>query len=663
MSTHWHPDFLEEWNYEPKEGEPAFPGQGKPMGPARVTGRLARHFIKEPIKWMGEILPKAAKGEATLMDSVAGAMAAFNPRVGAGLGSGPSIKAMPWQSRTLDTILGHTPAGKKIPDSATPQVWASKLKNAGLPKEELEVVLPFLETASPGGKLNRQQLAAGVSDDTARSRYMAARNKLMKGGNTGADEEYFKGEMRRAVHEKNLPTLGVTRTELGGAEWVAGQKRLDELGDLIGEAKGRIQDRVGEMYSETGGAVPEEVYKADLEWNKRNLAYRKLIEEQSILAQDAVGKRPHWPQYNIEGVENPREVLYHAKPKSGEPEYLNSDMETHYGRDKGKNLLFHQREGELTLPDGKRSTHISEQQSDWHAEYAKKAKIGGMLTDEEINNNFIRQLNQPLTDITPQSRARFTYLSHLWQTAPDSEALANNSYELRQWALGKTDRLESSFIRDMDMGLTQWQVRRANTSATPEPPMKDTWHKMGFKDAVKRAVEAGHDYVTWDTADTQIKRWPAGEGSEKYFKKHYDESLVKLAAKEYWVKPEKIQFKKAGKEQIEFPSEEFGGESLVVPRDELGIRPGNSRRGEQPGRSYIFHPDYPNLADAEWNSFNSREDAVRFMDEMNHSGGPGEPREVWRIPITEEMKRKILLEGQYFSKAARPGGRNAESVA
>jgi hypothetical protein len=562
MAT-YSPDFMKEILYEPSDEElgniEAGPGKVATVG--GLIGRFARKWVADPVRGMYRAVDKARTGKFKSPEEMGSAALDFagnmagTPGFGSGLGSGARV-AVPWQSRTLDTVLGNTPAGKKMPESATPMTWASKLKGAGLPKSEYDIAERFLDEADLKSKMTRKQLAAALE---------------------------FEG----------LPTQGVTVTELGGPKWVAGQKRLDEIPTLVTKAKEAQNARIHEMYKERGVPVSFEEYSVDHKWKELHKQRTQLLQEQMQLATDALGKRPHWPQYNIEGLENPREVLYHGKPKSGESEYINSDMKTHYG-EKGENLIFHQREGELKLPDGKKSTHISEQQSDWHAERAKQDEALAVI-----------------------------------KRAPE-----------------QAERLQD-FVR----------------STVPEPPMKDTWYKTGFKDAVKRAVEAGHDYVTWDTADTQIKRWPAGEGAEKYFKGHYDEKLVKFAAKEYGAKPEKVKVGKSGKVEnmVELPADNFDDETATFARRGFYIR-------RDPGDSNVFvvgHDEIGGTFNSEWNVFGSHDAAEQFLsDHLTH--GRAKQKEVWRIPITEDMKRKVLLEGQYWTKkdkAATPGGRNAEGIA
>lgn len=533
MSTHWDPDFLEEVQAEESPLDPAYPLRGKLLGPARVAGRLVRYALEGP-KELGRIWDRAKEGKATLMDSVTGALAGLNPSVGPGLGAGPRIKAAPWQSKTLDFVLGNPGPWKQPPKAASPQQWLSKAKSAALPREETEFLFPFLEKADPKGKITGEQIAIALEG---------------KGPGT-------------------LPALGVTRTELGGPAYHAAQKKLDEIAPKAQEA---IEKLRGFREANTPSSSPE------LLEAKKN--FNELLDTQQKLTEDVAGKRPKWPQHQLEGIENPREILYHAKGKGGE-DYINSDMRMHFG-EKGKNLAWFQQEGDLRMPDGKKSTHISGLQNDWAAEYAKQ--------QSDIN----RADNLPY------------HVQH----------------------------------------------------PVPEPPMKDTWWKTGLKDAVRRAVVEGKDYLSWDTAEIQSKRYPdPNPGTHKYFQKHYDENIPKQLAKDYGVKPEKVNISEGTKFTVDLMTDV--GELKSRPVDSLTIWRGKEGEGPGPNLDWIVgDPDFGTYGHFE--TLLQAEKALKELRKMQK-----EEKQVWRIPITDEIKRKVLLEGQYFTKqTAKPGGRNAEMAA
>jgi hypothetical protein len=94
MSTHWDPDFLEEVQAEESPLDPAYPLRGKPLGPARVAGRLVRYALEGP-KEFGRIWDRAKEGKATLRDSITAALYGVVPSVGPGFGAGPRMRGIP----------------------------------------------------------------------------------------------------------------------------------------------------------------------------------------------------------------------------------------------------------------------------------------------------------------------------------------------------------------------------------------------------------------------------------------------------------------------------------------------------------------------------------------------------------------------------------------
>jgi hypothetical protein len=187
----YNPEFMKELTYAPRDeelGDIRAPGPVGSVG--GFAGRMLRKNIADPLRGMYRSVQKAQSGEFKDQEEMVKAGMEFagnlagTPGGKGGLGSG-------WRSRTLETIEKNP----KMPSSASPQTWLSKLKGAGLPKDETMVAEKFLVQASPGGKLSREQVADALST--------------------------------------KLPELGITKTILGGAEWEAGQKRLDELSNIL----------------------------------------------------------------------------------------------------------------------------------------------------------------------------------------------------------------------------------------------------------------------------------------------------------------------------------------------------------------------------------------------------------------------------------------------
>ena len=555
------------------------------------------------------------------------------------------ITAGPWRSRTLEAIEKNP----KLPASASPQTWLSKLKGAGLPKDEVAVAENFLGDADPKSKLSREQLHTSLNQGKAKETYENAYAEWQGIKDFRAPGELAKAHkledvMERSLNASNLPSLGVTKTTLGGREWEYGQQRLNDLPELIKNSKELAKNRIAELYKETGGAVPEEVYRNDPKWKEAYNQTKDLVTEQMKHSQDAVGKRPKWPQYNIEGLKDYKEEYFHAPLKEGGT-YRNADMEMHFS-DKPDNLLYLKHQGTLELPDGKKSTHMSTLQNDHAAEYDRfKGKAGYPVYATETIMGDMEAF--PLDDIR----------------------VVGNSTDGFGVMHRPTGRILDGGLPTRSAAELIIKENTGENPRVPEPIMLNTWWKHGLKSSLRDAVKQGHDYFTWDPADTQMKRFAgAGEDVAQYMKNHYDNNIPGFLKKEYGVEAKKVTIRKEGHylpdEGIFDP---HTGEN--IPRDQLRVVEG--RAGHAPDE-YIYYDigrEYPDgrTINIGLTEASTRQQAQRDLDHYLRGIDEAAARrksqqDVWQIPITEEIKKKVQ-EGQFWSKAARPGGKNAEGIA
>jgi hypothetical protein len=570
----YSPEFMKEVTYSPKDeelGDIRAPGPVGSVG--GFAGRMIRKNIADPLRGMYRSVQKAQEGGFKDPEEMVKAGMEFagnlagTPGGKGGLGSG-------WRSRTLETIEKNP----KMPSSASPQTWLSKLRGAGLPKDETMVAEKFLGQASPGGKLSREQVADALST--------------------------------------KLPELGVTKTTLGGAEWEAGQKRLDKLGPILQDAHNNLNNLRGNTA----------VKQADSTIS----TYRNLLDEHSKLSQEVAGKRPSWPTYNIEGLKDYKEEYFHAPLKEGGT-YRNADMELHHPQNPD-NLLYIKHSGTLDLPDGKKSTHLSTLQNDHAAEFDKyKGKAGEPV--------YIREGMQG--DLHPTPIRNLTH------------------YGNERDGFGVMDATTGQALSEGYM--TREELARhiaENTgeqNAVPEPIMLNTWWKHGLKGSIKDAVKAGHDYFTWDPAETQMKRFAGtGEDAAQYMKNHYDNNIPGFLKKEYGVEAKKVELGET-KKIYKSPYAGFSAQS-----EDIRVAPNHSSMQLENGAPSftIERRTGYGWEDAREQIFHTQEEAQSWIDHNTKGGG----KEVWQIPITEEIKKKVQ-EGQFWSKAAKPGGNHAESVA
>jgi hypothetical protein len=117
---------------------------------------------------------------------------------------------------------------------------------------------------------------------------------------------------------------------------------------------------------------------------------------------------------------------------------------------------------------------------------------------------------------------------------------------------------------------------------------------------------------------------------------------VNFVKKEYGVTPEKISLGKDKPLGLENP---FTGEQMsrsdvmVIPRESIG------------GTYYdigSYNKETNELENFGMTGYRTKEEAEAYIEHLFTT--PKSVKEVWRIPVTDEIKRKVLLEGQYFSK-------------
>jgi len=420
--------------------------------------------------------------------------------------------------------------------------------------------------------------------------------------NTYTEKDRIGAENISYLMEKSgLPTQGIESIELS-----------EELARPFHKKAAAAEYGMDKLQSRVQRLIDTEGYiKKQSEIQHLDKAMYRLQNKQEAAIEKAEQIEPRWYQYSLDEVTSHREILYKQRGST----YKNPDIETHYPGELGEGLVWHQREGKLKFPEGE-STHLTEQQSDLISEWVKHGNKQdknvyiweGMAGEEyttPLRNIEIRRLDDESFGIVERSTGRE------FETFP-------------------TRRMAEQHIE-----------QSSGEANVPKPPLEKDWYKTGFKDLVNRAVREDSKFISWDSAAVQKKRWPAGEGTDKFFDSHYDQKLVNFVKKEYGVTPEKINLgKKSGF------SDPQTGESISA--DKITIKEYRYESGE-PYYEVVANPGagqpFVNLGIRE---FDTREAAQLFIDAAAKAGGGVD--EVWRIPVTEEMKRKVLLEGQYFSK-------------
>ena len=176
--------------------------------------------------------------------------------------------------------------------------------------------------------------------------------------------------------------------------------------------------------------------------------------------------------YNMPGARDPEkyradyEAYLKSPDKTSSRENYRVPSAHGYGDPEADiNRLLHYRVNERLTPEGKKAMFLEELQSDW----AQKARKAGIKQD--VTDDMLREYHESVRKDTDPS----------WEDLPSKD---------------------KAFLRHV--------VENRQIDAVPNAPyISDTgdWTKLGLKQALKDAIEGGHDYLAWTTGEQQAKRY------------------------------------------------------------------------------------------------------------------------------------------------------------
>lgn len=156
------------------------------------------------------------------------------------------------------------------------------------------------------------------------------------------------------------------------------------------------------------------------------------------------------------------------------------------------NILAHVRMNDRTTADGKKALHIEEIQSDWHQRGRRSGYRGDDQPDAETHklldeNGYEAKHNGVNWVVTAKDGGD---VPNKLAGGSAKYQFAGNLQQVAQMVLGRRDLM-------------------AGHDAVPQAPLKRTedWALLGFKHALREAVETGKDKVTWTTGDQQAARY------------------------------------------------------------------------------------------------------------------------------------------------------------
>jgi hypothetical protein len=269
------------------------------------------------------------------------------------------------------------------------------------------------------------------------------------------------------------------------------------------------------------------------------------------------------------------------------------------------NVLAHVRFDDRPAVDGKKTLFLEELQSDW----AQAGKKHGFQTAdaERANqefNNFRQSLEQKYG--TPA----------FWDKVSPEE---------RQQYGQLVERADEA---------------TANKKTIPDMPFKQTWHELALKRLLRHAAENGYDRLAWTTGEQQAARYDLS--------KHFDGVLYDPKTGDLLASPK--------------GSDTYNGMADHVSKDQLADHIGkdaSEKLLQQKPNAAGYHvlSGIDLKVGGEWaNAFYDR--AIpnflsKYVKRWNSRVGTTQLKDgtkVHSVPITPEMKKSVLTEGQPLSK-------------
>lgn len=159
------------------------------------------------------------------------------------------------------------------------------------------------------------------------------------------------------------------------------------------------------------------------------------------------------------------------------------------------NILAHIRFDDRTGPDGEKTLHIAEVQSDWH----QQGRRGGY--------------HMPLTAADNAKIAELEVQRKAAEAAVERADVARwraHNEEPKGTAAQKTDlevAHQHAVMASLQIMDEIGAIKSKTERNTPNAPFKQSWHEIAMKRMLRYAAEHGYDRVTWDSGDTQADRY------------------------------------------------------------------------------------------------------------------------------------------------------------
>lgn len=338
-------------------------------------------------------------------------------------------------------------AQEKLPGKGTAEQIRKTLEGAGVKPEEMQWTR-MDDILEPGKTLTKQDVLDHIAENQVRL------EEVMKGG---SKEEVYQRAKRKAID------AGFSESEIQKAygrlanQTVPNYGEYGALGDILRPAVDASRDRSHTKFSTY--ALP----------GGKN--YRELLltlPDQSRNTRKALAdsfRTKYGEDFNAHLT--PDEVAaYDAAYASDKKSFGANFTNSHWSE---PNVLAHIRFDERTGPNGEKTLHVAEIQSDWH----QKGRKGGYATETKKTH----------TVVAPESEGGPWLVK---DGNGNTVNFGNTEAEAMRWA-------------DSHNRMTE--------TAVPDAPFKKSWQDLALKRIMRYAAENGYDRVTWDTGITNAERY------------------------------------------------------------------------------------------------------------------------------------------------------------
>ncbi len=431
---------------------------------------------------------------------------------------------------------------------------------------------------------------------------------------------------------KNLP--GVKSEEM---EWLG-------LEDWLREQEGAVtKEQVQDYIRANEIKVQEVVNEENRPWGSR-------------------GTSPIFSRFQLPGGENYRELLLTLPPKEGGETFTSGHFDE-------PNVVAHVRFNDRVDANGKRTLFIEEIQSDWH----QKGRKYGYDERPQFDAALKELLSSPEHAALQREQRRVDEL--FGRQGFDEAVVVRDAAARARGALaerladahGLTGYTRESFIDNASHPATT--PRYYAPDRVPDAPFKTSWPELALKRMIRWAAENGYDQIAWTPGIVQIERYPEGlrqvaTGLSWHADTHGDRfiTIEKRGGETITIQIDKNAIIRAATEGSATakgkPLEELIGKPMTeqIMAAQSGEIAGKDFTVGGKGMEDFYDKILVNAANKLGKKYGAKVGTTTIDAGRKYApGSPGAavgadrkghaPKEVWSLPITDELRDAATAEG------------------